>query len=441
MPLSHLASKLRRSVKNFFTPGMLFECFGFRYFGPVNGHDLDSLLDTLSFIKTEGVEGGPYLIHVLTTKGKGYKRAEELPLKYHGVSPFKVEDGIQNTAVKKANYQDIFADTMIRLAKEDPRIIAVTAAMPSGTGLNKFQKEFPGRCYDVGIAEAHAVTFCAGLATEGFRPVAAIYSTFLQRAFDQIITTWLWIISPSSSPWIAAESWARRRDPSGRVRSFVPAARVPNMVVMAPKDENELQHMIKTAIQYQSGPIALRYPRGEVVGVTLDKELKTLPIGKGELISADSDKPDVLFIGIGYGVQSALEAQKLVQAKGHPTAFINARFAKPLDETLLHRWISAARLVVTVEENSVCGGFGAAVLEMLQKYRLHRDVLILGMPDSFVEHATPKQQREMMGLDGAGIARKVFERLQGVTDDTLPAPDSLPPHGPAATYEAGITLQ
>jgi 1-deoxy-D-xylulose-5-phosphate synthase len=184
VPLTGLASKLRKSVKNIISPGMLFECFGFRYFGPVNGHDLDALVENFNFIKQEGTEGGPYLVHVLTTKGKGYQLAEQLPLKYHGVSPFKIKDGIAGGGVKKANYQDVFADTLIRLAKEDPRIIAITAAMPSGTGLNKFQKEFPSRCYDVGIAEAHAVTFAAGLATEGFRPVAGIYSTFLQtRSF------------------------------------------------------------------------------------------------------------------------------------------------------------------------------------------------------------------------------------------------------------------
>ena len=189
VPLSGLASKLRRGVKTMLSPGMLFESLGFRYFGPVNGHDLDSLLETFSFIKNEGPEGGPYLVHALTAKGKGYKLAEGNPLKYHGVNPFKIEDGIVSdpNAPKKLNYQDVFADTLIRLARNNQKIVGITAAMPSGTGLNKFQKSFPDRCYDVGIAEAHAVLFAAGLATEGYRPVTAIYSTFLQRAYDQVI--------------------------------------------------------------------------------------------------------------------------------------------------------------------------------------------------------------------------------------------------------------
>lgn len=416
VPLTGIASKLRKSVKNFFTPGMLFECFGFRYFGPINGHDLDALHETLSFIKKEGIEGGPYLVHVLTTKGKGYKLAEELPLKYHGVNPFKIGDGIQSgSAPKKANYQDVFADTLIRLAKEDPRIVGITAAMPSGTGLNKFQKEFPARTFDVGIAEAHAVVFAAGLATEGFRPVTAIYSTFLQRAFDQIIHD----VGLQELPVIFAMDRAGVVGADGATHqgafdlSYLRA--VPNFVIMAPKDENELQHMIKTAINHQSGPIAFRYPRGEVVGVKMDKELRALPIGKGELIHADpapeSEPLDVLLVGVGYAVQTLLEAQKVLATQGLRTAIINARFIKPLDETLLLKWIGCSRLIVTAEENTVCGGFGSGVLEMMQRHGVLRDVLMLGMPDSFVDHASPKQQREHCGLDAAGMTRQILQKL------------------------------
>lgn len=414
--LTSLASKLRKSVKNFFTPGMLFECFGFRYFGPVNGHDLDALLETLSFIKNEGTEGGPYLVHCLTTKGKGYRLAEENALKYHGVNPFEIQSGIQaSVSPKKANYQDVFADTLIRLAKEDPRIVAITAAMPSGTGLNKFQKEFPKRTYDVGIAEAHAVCFAAGLATEGFRPVAGIYSTFLQRAYDQIIHD----VGLQKLPVVFAMDRAGLVGADGATHqgafdlSYLRT--VPNFVIMAPKDENELQHMIKTAIAYQSGPIAFRYPRGEVVGVPLDKELHALPIGKGELLASELSQEtagtDVLFIAIGYAVQSALKAQKLLAAKGVKSTLINARFVKPLDESLLGEWIAKSRLVVTVEENAIQGGFGSAVLELMQRRQLFRDTLLLGIPDAFIDHATQSQQRQMCGLDPDGITRQVVKKL------------------------------
>lgn len=414
VPVARVASKLRSSFKNFFSPGMLFECFGFRYFGPVNGHDLDALLETFSFIKKEGAEGGPYLVHVITKKGKGYKLAEENALKYHGVSPFQIEAGITPAVgVKKANYQDIFADTLIRLAKEDPRILAITAAMPSGTGINKFQKEFPHRTYDVGIAEAHAVLFAAGLATEGFRPVAAIYSTFLQRAYDQLIHD----VGIQNLPVVFAMDRAGLVGNDGVTHqgafdlSYLRS--IPNFVVMAPKDENELQHMIKTAIQYQSGPIAFRYPRGEVVGVPLDKSLQSLPIGKGELLSKpERSDVDVLLIGIGYAVQTAIEAEKLLSEKGYSTALINARFVKPLDEELILIHAKRAQLVVTIEENAVCGGFGSAISELFQREGLQKDVLILGMPDQFVDHATQKIQRELLELDAAGVTKAIAQRLK-----------------------------
>ncbi len=430
VPLTNFASRLRKSLKNFFTPGMLFECFGFRYFGPIDGHDINALLEALTFIKKEGVEGGPYLVHCLTTKGKGYKLAEELPLTYHGVNPFKIDAGIQSSggAPKKPNYQDVFADTLIRLAKEDPRIVGITAAMPSGTGLNKFQKVFPGRTYDVGIAEAHAVLFAAGMATEGFRPVAAIYSTFLQRAYDQIIHD----VALQNLPVVFAMDRAGLVGADGATHqgafdiSYLRT--VPNFVVMAPKDENELQHMIKTAIQYQAGPIAFRYPRGEVVGVPLDKELQILPIGKGEVLNAPTlakdEELDILLIGFGYGVQLALSAQKILASKGLTTAVLNARFVKPLDEKLILQWAKKSLRIVTVEENSIHGGFGSAILELLHRKSLLRETLILGMPDTFIDHASPKQQREQCGLDPAGIARQILEWTNG--PEHKKAPHSAP---------------
>lgn len=414
VPVANIASKIRKSVKNFLTPGMLFECFGFRYFGPIDGHNIDELVETLNFIRSEGPEGGPYLVHAITKKGKGYKLAEELPLKYHGVTSFKIDDGIQSSGVKTPNYQDVFADTLIKLAKEDPRIVAITAAMPSGTGINKFQKEFPTRTYDVGIAESHAVLFAAGLATEGYRPVAAIYSTFLQRAYDQIIHD----VGIQNLPVIFAMDRGGLVGADGATHqgafdlSYLRT--VPNFVVMAPKDENELQHMIKTAINHQSGPIALRYPRGEVTGIKMDKTPICLPIGKGELLSADAEQVDVCLLAIGYSVQTSLEAQKLLRDKGLKTALINARFVKPLDEELILYWAKRSQLLVTVEENSALGGFGAGVLEVLQRNNLKKDCLVLGLPDQFIEHASPKSQRAMTFLDAPGICLKTMEKLSSL---------------------------
>ncbi len=411
IPLTGLFSKLRTSAKSFFTPGMLFECFGFRYFGPIHGHDMEQLLETFRFIRDEGPSGGPYLVHALTVKGKGYLKAEALPLQYHGVTPFKIDIGLEKTEKKRLNYQDVFADTLIRLARQDPRIVAVTAAMPSGTGLAKFQKEFPSRCYDVGIAEAHAVLFCAGLATEGFRPVSAIYSTFLQRAYDQIIHD----VALQNLPVIFALDRGGLVGADGATHqgafdlSYLRA--VPGMVIMAPKDENELQHMIFTAVQHQSGPIAFRYPRGEVVGVEMDAELHLIPIGQGELIHSDGTEPDVVIAGIGVGVTLAREAQNLLSAQGISTAVINARFAKPLDGTLLKRWASETRLFVTVEENSVRGGFGSAVSEFFHEEQISTPLLALGLPDVFIDHGSPQHQRHATGLTPPQIAQRILERL------------------------------
>lgn len=435
VPLTTPASKFRKSVKSIFTPGMLFECLGFRYFGPVDGHDLDALLDTLSFIKKEGPEGGPYLVHALTTKGKGYKLAEELPLKYHGVTPFKVENGIvPSSGTKKANFQDVFADTLIKLAEEDPRIIAITAAMPSGTGINKFQKEFPNRTYDVGIAEGHAVCFAAALATEGYRPVAAIYSTFLQRAYDQVIHD----VGIQNLPVIFAMDRAGLVGADGVTHQgafdLTYLRAVPNFVIMAPKDENELQHMIKTAVLHQSGPIALRYPRGEVVGVPMDKETRALPIGKGELLKGERDDVDVLLVGIGQAVQTMIEAEATLSQQGLTTAMVNARFAKPLDEKLIGEWAKRCRLVVTFEENTILGGFGSAVMELLHDKNILKPVLPIGFPDQFIDHASQKEQRDQIGMSSSAIAARVLEKLD--ESDKPIRRKKLP-----VSYETGVTIQ
>ncbi len=411
VPMTGIASKLRQSIKNFFTPGMLFECFGFRYFGPVNGHDIHALRETFSFIKNEGGQSGPYLVHALTTKGKGYPLAEQLPIPYHGVSPFKIETGLTASPKKKLNYQDVFADCLIEMAAEDPRIVAITAAMPSGTGLNKFQKEYPSRCYDVGIAEGHAVLFAAGLATEGYRPVAGIYSTFLQRAFDQIIHD----VALQKLPVTFALDRAGLVGADGATHqgafdlSYLRC--VPDLIVMAPKDENELRNMLHTGVSYGAGPVAIRYPRGEVVGVEISEKPELLEIGKGELVNTDNDRPQVVIAAIGYAVQSSLAAQKALSAAGISSALINARFVKPLDQDLILQWASKCDLLVTVEENAKMGGFGSAVLEALHADGRLVNVLTLGLPDRFVEHGTQQEQRHLVGLDGPGIAAQIVARL------------------------------
>ncbi|MCB0416201.1 MAG: 1-deoxy-D-xylulose-5-phosphate synthase [Bdellovibrionales bacterium] len=423
LPVQEIAKRVRGSVKNFFTPGMLFECFGFRYLGPINGHDIFEILDTLNFVKQAGPEGGPYLIHALTTKGRGYKLAEDNPVKYHGVGAFKICDGIQSKPKKIDNYQDVFADTLIELAKEDQRILGITAAMPSGTGLVKFQKEFPDRCYDVGIAEAHAVLFAAGLATEGMRPVTAIYSTFLQRAFDQVIHD----VGIQNLPVIFCLDRAGMVGADGATHqgaydlSYLRS--VPNFVVMAPKDENELRRMLLTAIRYDKAPTAIRYPRGPVVGVPKEAEIRPLKIGEGELIEASGDTVDILLVAIGYAVQSAVEAAQRLKEEGYSVAVINARFVKPLDERLLAEWIPASKLVVTIEENTVVGGFGSAVLEFMSQRGIQQPTLVLGMPDAPVEHASQAEQRESYGIDGAGIAKQAVAQLQRL--EGMPAVETL----------------
>ncbi len=440
VPMTGIASKLRQSIKNFFTPGMLFECFGFRYFGPVNGHDIQALRETFSFIKNEGGQGGPYLVHALTTKGKGYPLAEQLPIPYHGVSPFKIETGLTASPKKKLNYQDVFADSLIQMAATDPRIVAITAAMPSGTGLNKFQKEFPSRCYDVGIAEGHAVLFAAGLATEGYRPVAGIYSTFLQRAFDQIIHD----VALQKLPVTFALDRAGLVGADGATHqgafdlSYLRC--VPDLVVMAPKDENELRNMLYTGVSYGLGPVAIRYPRGEVVGVEISDKPELLEIGKAELVSADNDRPQVVIAAIGYAVQSSLAAQKALSAAGITSALINARFVKPLDEAFIFQWASKCDLLVTVEENARMGGFGSAVLESLHADGRSVDVLTLGLPDRFIDHGTQQEQRHLVGLDGPGIAAQIVARLarQSLTTEVS---SGVPTANPTPHFPDFVTLQ
>ncbi|WP_306537244.1 1-deoxy-D-xylulose-5-phosphate synthase [Geobacter sp.] len=398
----HFARRAENSLKGFLTPGMLFEALGFDYIGPIPGHDLPQLLEV--FENVRGIEG-PVLVHVMTTKGKGYQPAEENPDVFHGVGPFDVATG-KTTGGKPgaASYTGVFGATLVKLAEEDEKIIAITAAMPDGTGLTPFAKRFPERFFDVGIAEQHAMTFAAGLAADGFRPVAAIYSTFLQRAYDQIFHD----VCLQKLPVTMA------LDRGGLVGDDGPThhgtfdlsylRHLPEMTLMAPKDENELQHMLKTAV-YAGRPVALRYPRGAGYGLALDQDLQTLEIGRGELLAQGDD---LAIVAIGSTVYPALEAAKLLESRGIRATVVNARFVKPLDRDLI---LGAARrtgCIVTVEENALQGGFGSAVLELLADEGMTTiRVKRIGIPDRYIEQGPQAQLRQDLGLDGAGIAATV----------------------------------
>lgn len=401
------ARQVEESLKAFIVPGLLFEEMGFKYIGPIEGHSLDHLIKNLRNVKAME---RPVLVHVITKKGKGYKFAEEEPSRFHGVGPFDIATG-KSVATDNSipSYMEVFGHTMVKLAHENHAIIAITAAMTGGTGLDQFAREIPERFCDVGIAEQHGVTFAAGLATEGFIPVVAIYSTFLQRAYDQVIHD----VCLQNLPVVFA------LDRGGIVGDDGPTHHglfdysylrvIPNIVVMAPKDENELQHMLKTAVEW-GGPVSIRYPRGRGVGVSLDRTLESIEIGKAQIVR---EGKDVAVIAIGSTVYPSLEAaQKLVDENIQVTV-VNSRFVKPLDRTLLCEVASSFKKVITVEENALMGGFGSAVLELFEESGI-TDVTIkrLGIGDKFVEHGTQAQLRKKHGIDAEGIASAIREIME-----------------------------
>jgi 1-deoxy-D-xylulose-5-phosphate synthase len=395
----HFARKAERSLKGFLTPGTLFQALGFEYIGPLPGHDLPQLIEVLESART--LEG-PVLVHVMTTKGKGYAPAEENPAQFHGVGPFDVATGKVIAAKGGAqSYTSVFGATMVKLAAADERIVAITAAMPDGTGLTPFAKAYPERFFDVGIAEQHALTFAAGLACEGMRPVAAIYSSFTQRAYDQLFHD----ICLQKLPVTVALDRAGLVGDDGPTHHGVfdlsYLRHLPELTVMAPKDENELQHMVKTAVEAGS-PVALRYPRGNGYGVTLDSELVTLPVGRGEVLT---EGEDLAVIAIGSAVYPAVEAARLLGEEGIGAAVVNARFVKPLDRELILAWARRTGALLTVEENALQGGFGSAILELLSDEGLTEvRVKRLGIPDRYIEQGSQAQLRADLGLDAAGIA-------------------------------------
>ena len=401
------SKQIEESLKTFVVPGALFEELGFTYVGPLEGHRLDYLIKNFENVKKLK---GPVLVHVITQKGRGYKFAEENSPTYHGIAPFDVETGLTIPSANTApSYTEVFGRTLIELAFSDSRIVAVTAAMCEGTGLDKFRREFPNRLYDVGIAEQLAATFAAGLAIEGLRPVVAIYSTFLQRAYDQILHD----VCLQKLPVIFAIDRAGFVGEDGATHQglfdFSYLRNLPHLVMMAPKDENELRHMLKTAIGCGS-PVSIRYPRGKGVGVPLDDELSALPIGRGEVLH---DGSDLAIIAIGSTVHPALQAARKLANEGFQIKVINARFIKPLDVELLLSTAASINKMLTIEENVLDGGFGSAVLELLAENGVTGvTVRRLGVGDKFVEHATQAELRSQYGLDEAGIILAAKEMLE-----------------------------
>jgi 1-deoxy-D-xylulose-5-phosphate synthase len=401
--LAKTAERLKDSLKYLVVSGVLFEELGFKYFGPVDGHSLPQLLET--FRQTERVTG-PVLIHVVTVKGKGYSPAEADSQAWHGGGPYKIESGQFIKAVGAPMYTDVFGSTLIELAERDDRIVAVTPAMPSGSGLIKFADRFPGRMIDVGIAEQHAATLCAALALEGMKPVFAVYSTFMQRAYDQIVHD----ICRQNANVLFAIDRAGFVGADGETHQGVFdiafLRSVPNIVVMMPKDENELRHMLKTAVDYNDGPIAVRYPRLNGVGVKMDKELKTIPIGRWETIR-DGEKFAVLAVGAPM-IELAEAAAELLKSEGIQLRIVNARFLKPLDEEMLLELYDNGYSMLTLEEGAVRGGFGSAVLEFYAERDLYGvKVKPIGVPDRFIEHGSPKEQRQEVGLTAERIVSEL----------------------------------
>ena len=395
--------------RGFFTGGTLFEEMGFYYVGPIDGHNFNHLLPILKNVKSNN--DGPTLIHVVTKKGKGYAPAETSEDKFHGVSKFNINTGKQEP--KSTNlpaYTKVFSDQLIEEAKSDEKIIAITAAMPSGTGLDAFQKQYPDRYFDVGIAEQHAVTFAAGLAVDDFKPFCAIYSTFLQRAYDQVIHD----VGIQNLPVRFAIDRAGLVGDDGATHAgsfdIMYLSAIPNFTVMAPSDELELARMVKTSANHNSGPIAFRYPRGSVTGIDFPNIIKPIELGKARLISKGED---VLIISYGTILKECLIARELLQTDNIIPTLIDARFAKPLDREMLTNQILSHKYVLTVEEGSV-GGFSAQVTKMIQDEGLLRNILdyknIL-LPDIFIDHDSQANQIIASGLDAKNIHKTIIEML------------------------------
>lgn len=394
-----IAKKAEDSLITLFTPGMLFEGLGFHYIGPIDGHDMEALLATFHDVSELK---GPVLVHVLTKKGKGYVPAENDPASFHGVGPF-VKDTGRPSRKSKPSYTNVFSAALLEIAELDSRVVAITAAMPEGTGLSLFAERHPERFFDVGIAEQHALTFAAGLAKEGFVPVTAIYSTFLQRAYDEVFHD----VCLQDLPVVIAMDRAGIVGQDGATHhglfdiSYL--RHMPNMILSAPKDEEELRQLLYSSVNYNH-PSAIRYPRGTCEGVDITGPLTMIPPGEAEVLK---DGSDVVLIALGTMVKPAMEAAMKLEEAGIKAGVINARFVKPLDEKRIVEAASGSAAIVTIEENALQGGFGSAVLELLEERGIRSPVKRIGVADEFIEHGGQAELRAQIGLDAAGIEETV----------------------------------
>lgn len=397
-----LARRMKESMKNFLIPTILFEEFGIRYIGPIDGHDLNDLIDTMKKIKNYE---GPILIHAITQKGKGYMHAENDPTKFHGLGQYCVQTGKNESKPGgTVNYTKVFGHTIVELAKDNKDVVAVTAAMPDGTGLSYFRDSYPERFFDVGIAEAHAVEFSVGLALQGLKPVCAVYSTFLQRAYDELI----------QDAALMRQNVFFVLDRGGIVGEDGPTHHgvfdlsylrtVPGLVIMSPKDEDELRSMLKLGIEYKDGPIAIRYPRGEGFGVDISGPIRDIEIGEFEIVKQGSD---ILIIAIGNEVHPAVEAAERIGKDGKSASVINLRFIRPLNEAKLINIMKKFSTIVTVEENVLSGGMGDMINSILMRNHVHKHIVNIGIKDVFVEVGSQNELRRDHGLDAEGIYKTI----------------------------------
>lgn len=400
--LRKIASRLENGIKSVVTPGMLFEALGFRYFGPINGHNVHQLTKIFESVKDFS---GPILVHVLTQKGKGYLPAENHVQRLHASTPFdKLTGKAYSTGASKPAYTKIFGEALAEIISENKKVVAITAAMPDGTGLNIVEKKFPANFIDVGIAEEHGVTFSAGLATQGVIPVVAIYSTFLQRGFDQMIHDCA--LQKLHVVFVLDRAGLVGADGPTHHGAFDLSylRLIPGMVIMAPKDEAELRNMLYTAIEYKKGPIAIRYPRGSAIGVEVKPGFELIEIGKTEVIK---EGEHIALLALGSMVNYANKAVIQLKEQGIDAELVNMRFAKPLDEEMLHKVFKKFEKVVTLEENSIMGGFGSAVAEFMADNRYKNDLLRIALPDYFIDHGTQAELHRLIEIDPQGIVQRV----------------------------------
>lgn len=402
---THLANQLKKTksgIKQLFIPGMFFEDMGVTYLGPVDGHDIGKLQEVLK--RAKRVKGA-VLVHVLTKKGKGYLPAERHPSRFHGAEPFDIETGLPSKKRKKANYQDVFSTCMVKLGQRNEKVVAITAAMPDGTGLKRFKNIYPERFFDVGIAEEHAVTFAAGLAAGGMRPIFAVYSSFLQRAYDQVLHD----VCIQNLPVVFAIDRAGLVGSDGETHQGIfdlsYLSSIPNMHIMAPKNKWELSDMLKFAVEFD-GPIALRYPRGEAYDGLKDFR-KPIEYGKSEFLY---EEEDIAILAVGSMVKTAEEVRHKLKDMGYSCSLVNARFIKPIDTEIIKELSKEHRLLVTMEENVRSGGYGEKVRDFVQDYEIPVHLLSIALPDEYVEHGNVALLHEEVGIDAESVTKRIVSR-------------------------------